>query len=542
MAFNIFGLTIGKEEKDVPTIVYDKEQDGATEIVDYGGVYFDGYEDILKNIKDENDLINNYRCLVHVPEVDQAVIEIVNESIVYPKSEVYPVKLNLDEVELSEPLKQKINDTFEEVLKKLKFDRKADDLFRNWYIDGRCPVYIHVEKNKTSKGMEKLIYIDPLQIRKIREIRKGMDKDNVEKILGIQEYYIYNPNNNMPTEFGNMSIDKYTVGGATQHGIKLTNDSIVYATSELMDEERKFIISHLHKAIKPANQLSQIEDAMVIYRLSRAPERRVFYVDVGNLPKQKAEAYLASLMGKFRNKMSYNSTTGKIKNQTHQKAILEDFWLPRREGGKGTEITTLGGGEGFQGVTEETRYFKEKLYKALNVPIGRIDSENTFVFGKEGEITRDEVKFAKFISNLRNCFAHGLFDQLLRTELILTKVMNEEEYKAITDNIFFMWEDDSHFAEMKELDVTMKRLEVLELINEYKEMYYSKSWIRKHILFQNDEEIEELKKEREEEAKEDNFDVEPSANLASREFEDEEEPEPPAPKPKEEKPKKEEGN
>lgn len=509
MALRLFGLTITKEEDQKAVVVSDKKNDGATEVVDYGGVYFDGYEDILKNIKDERDLITVYRCLAHIPEVDQAIMEITNDSIVYPKSEIYPVKLNLDNIELSASIKDKISDNFDEVLDKLEFDTKADDLFRTWYIDGRLPIYIHIDDRKTSKGIDKLIYIDPLQIRKIREIKKGKDKDGIEKVLEIKEYYVYNPDANTPTEFTNMNIDRFSVSGKSTNGILLTNDSVVYATSELMDENRKYVISQLHKAIKPANQLSQIEDSMVIYRLSRAPERRVFYVDVGNLPKGKAEAYLASLMNKFRNKLAYNATTGQVHNQTHQKSILEDFWLPRREGGKGTEIDTLGGGDGFAGVTDETRYFKEKLYKSLNVPIGRIDSENTFVFGKEGEITRDEIKFSKLVGNLRNTFGKGVFTQLLKTQLILKKVMNEDEFNAIADNIFYMWEDDSHFAEMKELEVTQKRIEVLDQMSDYADIYFSKNWIRKHVLFQSEEEIEELKKEREQESKEEPTQEEP---------------------------------
>jgi len=496
MAINIFGITIGKEEKQSPTIVYDKTPDGATEIVDYGGIYFDGYDDIVRNIKDEKELITLYRALANVPEVDQAIVEIINDGIVYPKADIYPVKLNLDEMDISDGIKNKMIECFDEVLQKLKFEQRADDLFRNWYIDGRLPVYIHLDKNKMNKGIDKLIYVDPLQVRKIREVKKAMD-DNVEKIVEIQEYYIYMPDTNTPIEFSNMSVDQYNVGGAATKGIKFSKDSFVYATSGQMDAQRKFVVSHLHKAIKPSNQLEQIEDSIVIYRLSRAPERRVFYVDVGSLPKQKAEQYLASLMNKFRNKLSYNSNTGKVANQTHQKSILEDFWLPRREGGKGTEISTLGGGDGFTGVIDETKYFKDKLYKALNVPVGRIDTESTFVFGNQGEITRDEVKFSKFINTLRNTFAHGLFDQLLKTQLILKRVMKSEEFTSIADSLFYSWEDDSHFAEMKALEVTQKRMEVLALQNDYTDIYFSRDWTRKHILFQTDEEIEELKKQRE---------------------------------------------
>lgn len=501
MAIELFGLKIGKPEKQSATIVTPAGQDGATEIVDYGGIYFDGYNDILKNIETEKDLILAYRCLSHSPEVDQALTEIYGDAIVFSKTIQYPVKLNLDDLEVSEPIKQKIMDSFETIMEKLKFDRYGDKLFRDWYIDGRLPIYIHVDSKKQTKGIDKLIYIDPLKIQKVREVKKEVGRDNVERVVLVKEYYVYSPNEGMPCEFANMSIDRYNVGGVTSKGILLSPDSVVYATSELLCENKKMIISYLHKAIKPANQLDQLEDSTVIYRLSRAPERRVFYVDVGTLPKQKAEAYLSSLMAKFRNKLSYDSGSGKVKNQTHQKSILEDFWLPRREGGKGTEISTLGGGEGFQGIIDENEYFKTKLYKSLNIPPGRIDTENTFVFGNSGEISREEVKFSKFIDNLRNTFGHGLFDQLLATQLVITKVMTMSEYDKIKDSIFYQWNEDSHFSEMKDLEVTQKRLEVLDLMAEWTDIYYSKAWVRKHILFQTEDEIKQLRKEREIEEK-----------------------------------------
>lgn len=502
MAITIFGIQLGADKKTEMTAVQDTIKDGATELVDYGGVFFNGYDDVLNNIKDEQELIMVYRCLANVPEVDKAIMEIVNDSIVYPKSEVFPVKINMDNVELTDNIKEKIYEEFDNILELLHFDTKADDIFRDWYIDGRLPVFIDVKKGKENKGINKLIIIDPLRIKKVREIVKKTDDDGIEKIVNILEYYIYNPNANSPFEFANMNIQTYGSGTGANTGIKLSADSVIYSTSGLMDFNRKFIISYLHKAIKTANQLEQLEDSMVIYRMSRAPERRVFYVDVGSMPKNKAESYLVSLMNKFRNKISYDSSTGKIKNQAHQKSIVEDIWLPRREGGKGTEINTLGSGEGFSGINDETAYFKEKLYSSLNVPTGRLDNEGSFFMGREGEITREEVKFSKFINNLRNQFAKSLFDQALGTQLILKKVMTKAEFDEISDNLLYMWEDDSHFSELKEMDVISKRMEVLDSINDHINTYYSQEWVRKHILFQNEEEIEELSKQREKEAKE----------------------------------------
>lgn len=500
MAINIFGFKIKKDEKQEPTVVVDQSHDGATQIVDYGGVYFDGYEDILKSIKNESHLIKLYREISHIPEVDQAISEIVNDAVVYPKNESFPVQLNLDEVEASDNIKDKVIEEFENIMAMLNFDTRALDLFREWYIDGRLPVYIQVDEKRKSKGISKLVPIDPTSITKVREIKKSKDgKDAIEKIVDIQTYYVYNPDANTPREFTDMSYGNYNIQGRSVRGIKLTEDSVAYATSGKLDESRKYIISHLHKALKTAKQLCQIEDSMIIYRLSRAPERRVFYVDVGNLPKQKAEMYLQSLMSRFRNKLSYDSKTGEIQNQTHQKSILEDFWLPRREGGKGTEISTLGGGDGFAGITEETQYFKNKLYKALNVPTGRLDSDSTFVFGQSGEISREEVKFSKFIGNLRTQFGKSLFDKLLETQLVLKNVIKADEFEILLDNIIYVWGEDSHFAEMKKLDVLMKRLEVLGEFEQYRDKYFSKTYARKNILFQPDEEVEELKKERKKE-------------------------------------------
>lgn len=499
--FEAFGLDLKQDTKTAPQVVKDVYDDGAVEVIDYGGVYYDGYVDILKSIANERELIQTYREISFIPEVDQAINEIVNDAIVYPKSEQYPVKLNLDNVEISDNIKKKVFEEFEIVLELLKFDNKADDVFRQWYIDGRIPFFIHVEEKKMKNGITKIIAIDPTNIKKLREIKKKMD-DGVEKIYEITEKYIYFPDANTPVEFVNKPTTSYTAGGETHRGIELTSDSVVLSTSGLMNEKKDMVLSYLHKAIKPSNQLNQMEDAMLIYRISRAPERRVFYVDVGNLPKNKAEGYLQSLMSRFRNKLSYNAVTGKVKNENHVKSILEDFWLPRREGSRGTEIDTVGGNTNFAGITEETNYFKHKLYRALNVPIGRIDPESTFVFGKSGEITRDEIKFAKFINNLRNQFAQTVFDDLLKTQLLLKKIINKSDWDVIKNGIFYQWEDDSHFVEVKELEVLNLRMETLEQVNSHRAEYFSKGWIRRHVLFQTEDEIEEIKKEREKEEKE----------------------------------------
>lgn len=494
--FESFGLVIkSKKEKEVPQVVRDVYDDGAYETLASGGVTYDGYFDVLGSLTNDRELISMYREISFVPEVDQAIMEIVNDAVVYPKADMHPVKINLDAVELSDSIKTKIIDEFKHALGLLHFDTKADDTFRKWYIDGRLPLYLHVDSNKLSKGISKIIPIDSCQIKKVREIKK-MPEDGIEKIVGIEEKYWYFPDENMPGEFANKKLGSFSYNGAQKQGIELSKDSVVFSTSGVLDETRTTVLSYLHKAIKPSNQLSQIEDAMIIYRISRAPERRVFYIDTGSLPKSKAEAYMTGLMAKFKNKMSYDGTTGKIKSQNHIRSILEDYWLPRSEGNKSTEITTLPAGTGFAGITEETNYFKHKLYKALNVPIGRLDSESTFVFGKSGEITRDEIKFSKFINNLRNQFAKTVFDEILRIQLILKKVITTSEWDAISEGVLYQWEDDSHFAEMKALEIMTQKSDALEKINPYVGVYFSKAWVRQNILCQTEDEVKDLRKQR----------------------------------------------
>lgn len=496
-----FGLVIKtKETSPESQIVKDANDDGAHEVITSGGgVYYDGYYDVLGSLTTDRELIAMYREISFIPEVDQAIMEIVNDAVVYPKAEVYPVRINLDAVEtISDPIKEKIVQEFDTVLGLLQYDTKADDLFRKWYVDGRLPLYMHVDPSKLSKGISKIIPIDSTQIKKVRELKK-IQEDGVEKIAGVEEKYWYFPDEYMPGEFTNKKLGSFSYNGAQRQGIELSKDSVVFSTSGLMSEDGRSVLSYLHKAIKPSNQLSQIEDAMIVYRVSRAPERRVFYIDTGNLPKSKAEQYLQSIMAKFKNKLSYDGTTGKIKNNNHVRSILEDYWLPRRGEGKGTEVTTLAGGTNFAGITEETNYFKHKLYKALNVPIGRLDSENTFVFGKSGEITRDEIKFSKFVNNLRNQFAKTVFDELLKTQLVLKKIIKLSEWEEISNQVFYQWEDDSHFAEMKSIEIVTAKSDALDKLKEYVDIYFSRNWVRKNILYQSEEEMKELEKERKKE-------------------------------------------
>jgi hypothetical protein len=507
MEIKLFGLTIGKKKKEHPEIVTDFNNDGATEFnltggPEAGGLVSSGYDEILSSIKNESELIGLYRELVLIPEVDQAIEEIVNDAVVYPKSEMFPVSLNLDNIDFPDNIKEKIIEEFENVLGLMKFSYNADDYFRDWYIDGRISFFLKVNEGSAKKGIQKITQLDSRCVKKVREYIKKKDTDGVEKVFDINEYYVYIPKEFIPGEFKNMAMSSFSIDGDYVKGIKFTKDSIVYCPSGLLDKDKRFVISRLHKAIKPANHLSQVEEAMVIYRIARAPSRRAFYVDTGNLPKNKAEAYITGLMGKFKNKLSYDSVTGKIKSSSHQKSILEDFWLPRRGDGKTTQIETLESGNSFANVTEELRYFKEKLYKALNVPIGRLDSDSSFMFGREGEITREEVKFSKYINKLRNHFANNIFSQLIKTQLVLKRIIEESEWETIVDNIFYVWEDDSHFNEMKQLEILEKRMETLERVSEFVNVYFSKNYVRKHILFQTEEEIEELAKEREEESKE----------------------------------------
>jgi hypothetical protein len=470
-----FGFEInrkGAKGGEPISFVPDTEQDGAGVITSGGhfGAYLDQDGDKVKN---ENDLIIKYRDVSTQPETDAAIDDIVNESIIND-SDNAPVFIKLDNVDVSDKIKDTIRAEFKSTLKLLDFNSYGTDIFRKWYVDGRLPYHIMIDENNPKAGIKELRYIDPIKLRKVKEIETKSDpKTGAEMIVKQTEYFLFQD-------------DKM---GKANEGLKIHPDSIVYATSGMLDPSRKRILSYLHKAIKPVNQLRMMEDSLVIYRISRAPERRIFYIDVGNLPKGKAEEYLTNIMNKYRNKLVYDASTGAIKDDRKHMSMLEDFFLPRREGGRGTEISTLPGGENL-GQIDDILYFQKKLYRSLNVPLARLEQEAQFSLGRSTEITRDEVKFKKFIDRLRKRFS-DLFMQVLKTQLMLKGVITKDDWKKFKQDIIFDFVEDNYFAELKESEMYRERFEMLSTLEDYVGKYISDEWIRKKILRQSDEEIKE---------------------------------------------------
>lgn len=498
MSISLFGWEIGKKEPDtiIKQNIIDVENDGSQDIVtlNSGGAFVQYLEDMMPN--DEFELIKTYREISNYTEVDKAVSEIINDSIVYDNYQTpFPVQLMLDECDgLSENIKTKISDEFETILSMLNYNKFMHRYFRRWYVDGKIYYHLVVDEKKPKDGIQKIINLETTRIKKYRKINKKT-VDGVDIVASIEEYFIYFPKEHFDNQ---TAIAKVSNPLMSKNVVKFNENSVAFSHSGLVDEEDR-PISYLHKAIRPANQLRMMEDAAIVYRMVRAPERRVFYIDVGQLPKQKAEQYLSSIMAKYRNKVSYDSKTGKLNNGKDSMAMLEDFWLPRRDG-KSTEIDTIGGSDTTNQI-EEALYFRKKLYDSLNVPNTRIDSEQTFNFGRDGEITRDEIKFSKFVNNLRVTFSQDLFGNILKKQLLLKNIITLQDWERIERNINYTFIEDSHFTEMKRLEMLKNRLEVLTDINEHKTTYFSRDYIRKNVLQQTDEEIEELNKEREEEAK-----------------------------------------
>jgi Bacteriophage T4-like portal protein (Gp20) len=459
-----------------------QNDDGAVTI--QSGAYYGTYVDLDGVVRNEIELITRYREMSMQPELETAIDEIVNEAIVNTAKDK-AVEINMDDLKQSETVKKKIREEFDIVLKLLNFGNMGHEIFRRWYIDGRMFYHVIIDDASPAKGIEELRYIDPRRIRKIREIQKTKDpRTTIDVINKINEYYLYN--------------ERGIIGAHSNLGAKIAIDAIINVNSGLMDSKRAMVLSYLHKAIKPLNNLRMIEDATVIYRLSRAPERRIFYIDVGNMPTIKAEQYLKDIMTKYRNKLVYDSTTGEIKDDRKHLSMLEDFWLPRREGGKGTEITTLPGGQNL-GELEDVKYFERKLYKALGVPIGRLEQQpGGGILGRSTEITRDELKFSKFIDRLRNKFS-TLFDDILRVQLVLKRVCTEEEWKEFKEDIYYDFKKDNNFDELKESELLMNRIATLQAVDPYVGRYYSMAWVRKNILMMDDEEIEEISAQIEEE-------------------------------------------
>ena len=479
----LFGFQIGPDkegqnqqtqEPKQKTFTLPQNDDGAVTVA--GAGYYGTYVDLDGTFRNETQLITKYRELAIQPEMETALDEIVNEAIVIEDSGQC-VEINMDELKVPAQIKKRIEDEFNLVLKLLNFNNMGHDIFRRWYIDGRLFYHVVIDEENPTFGIQEVKYIDPRRIRKIREIQKMRDpQTGIELIRKQIEYYLYN--------------ERGMIGSGSNLGSKIAPDSIVNVNSGLMDPKQTMVLSYLHKAIKPFNNLRMVEDATVIYRLSRAPERRVFYIDVGNMPTIKADQYVRDIMVKYRNKLVYDSSSGEIKDDRKHLSMLEDFWLPRREGSKGTEIQTLEGARNL-GELEDVKYFQSKLYKSLGVPIGRLEPQQGFSLGRSTEITRDELKFTKFIQRLRNKFAI-LFDDMLRVQLVLKKVCTEEEWREFKEDIFYDFKKDNNFDELKEAELLSMRLDMIAKLDPFIGKYYSLEWAKKNVLMQTDEDIEEI--------------------------------------------------
>ena len=495
MAIKLFGFTLGSKDVVQPEKPEQASFALPTEAIDDGAVtvtqnaYYGTYVDLEGSVRNEIELITRYREMSNHPELDMAIDEIVNEAISHDEAGKV-CDIVMDNLKQPESIKKKINEEFQAILKMLNFSNLADDLFKRWYIDGRLFYHVVVNDKNPKEGIQELRYIDPRKIRKVREIKKDRDpKTGASIIVSTAEYYVFNDKGQTTQTFTS------NVG----QGIRIAPDSIINVNSGLMDAKNTFVISYLHKAIKPLNQLRMIEDAIVIYRISRAPERRIFYIDVGNLPRGKAEQYLRDVMVKYRNKMVYDANTGELRDERKHMSMLEDFWLPRREGGKGTEITTLPAGQNL-GELEDVKYFQKKLLQCLNVPYSRLE-ENGGGFagmGRSQEVTRDELKFAKFVTRLRNKFTQ-LFDHALRTQLVLKGICTLEEWEDFKEDIYYDFQKDNNFTEMRNSELLQNRLQMLQLVDPYIGRYFSNQYIKNKILMMTDEEIEEMDKQLSEE-------------------------------------------
>jgi len=476
----LFGFNITRadqeEKEDLKTFVPPQTDDGAIEIAP-GGSY-GTFVDLDGTAKSEAELVSRYREMSMQPECDSAVEDVVNEAIVMDDQN--PIEIVLDNLKQPNSIKNKIREEFETILEMLDFSNKGYDIFRRWYVDGRIYHHIIINDKDPREGIRELRYIDPRKIRKVREKVKSKDPRTGATIYNKEqkEYYLYNP--------------KGITSSATQ-GIKIAVDSISHIHSGLMDSRNNMILGHLHKAVKPLNQLRMLEDATVIYRLARAPERRIFYIDVGNLPKMKAEQYLRDMMVKHKNKLVYDAATGEVRDDRKFMTMLEDFWLPRREGGRGTEITTLPGGQNL-GEMEDVDYFRRKLYKSLNVPITRMEADNQFNLGRASEITRDEIKFNKFVKRLRNRFTH-LFDGLLEIQLVLKGVLTRADWEQMRNTIHYDFKEDNYFSELKNTEIMTERLRLAGEIDPLVGKYYSMKWVRNNILRMSEDDIKQVDQE-----------------------------------------------
>ena len=496
----LFGFSIEDSEPKSKTIISpvpENNEDGVDNYISSG--FYGSYVDIEGVYRTEFDLIKRYREMALHPECDGAIEDVVNEAIV---SDLYdsPIEIELSNLNASDKLKTAIREEFRTIKELLDFDKKSHEIFRNWYVDGRLYYHKVIDLKRPQEGIKELRYIDPMKMRFVRqEKKKGKNtigpnisngKEEKNTIAPeIEEYFVYTPKPAYPT-------NSYSSSGSSK-GVKISKDSITYCTSGLVDRNKGNILSYLHKAIKSLNQLRMIEDSLVIYRLSRAPERRIFYIDVGNLPKIKAEQYLRDVMMRYRNKQVYDANTGEIRDDRKFMSMMEDFWLPRREGGRGTEISTLPGGQNL-GELSDIEYFQKKLYRSLGVPESRIAADGGFNLGRSSEILRDELKFAKFVGRLRKRFAQ-MFNDMLKTQLILKNIVSTEDWDTISDHIQYDFLYDNQFAELKESEMLNERLGILATIEPYIGKYYSQDYVRRKVLRQTDAEIIEIDKQIEQE-------------------------------------------
>ena len=470
--------------------------DDGTVTISAGG-YYGQYVDMEGVSRNEFEQIRKYREVSLHPEVDSAIDEVVNEAIVADGDDS-PVEIELSNLEQSESIKKRIREEFNEIKRLLQFDKKCYHIFRRWYIDGRLYYHKVIDVTKPTEGIKELRYIDPLKVKKMREVKKkpaqgSADKTKILNYGDVNEYYLYNPKG----VFNHKAA--VSLAGNYQLGVKIAPDAITFCTSGLMDMNQNLPLSYLHKALKAVNQLRMIEDSLVIYRMSRAPERRIFYIDVGNLPKVKAEQYLREVMSRYRNKLVYDASTGEIRDDKKFMSMLEDFWLPRREGGRGTEITTLPGAQNL-GELKDVEYFLKKLYKSLNLPPSRVGEEKGFSLGRSNEILRDELKFIKFVGRLRKQFSH-LFNDMLKTQLILKGVITVDDWELMEQHIQYDYLFDNHFTELKEIEMIGERLNLVERMQPFMGVYYSNDYIKRQILQQKESEIEEIRIQIEKEKK-----------------------------------------
>jgi len=489
--FSLFGFTIARDKAESDqsaqqSFTSPANEDGALTI--QSAAYYGTYVDLDGTAKNEVELISRYREMAMQPEIESAIDDIVNEAIV-KDDDGQVTNIVLDNLNQPEKIKKAIKEEFQNILRILNYNNMAHDIFRRYYIDGRLFYNVIIDKENPVAGIKELRYIDPRKLRKVRELKKQKDdKTGAEVVNVANEYYIYN--------------DKVVTGSSTNYGpvgVRITTDSIISVVSGLMDSRRAVVLSYLHKAIKPLNQLRMIEDATVIYRISRAPERRIFYIDVGNLPKLKAEQYLRDIMVKYKNKLVYDANTGEVRDDRKFLSMMEDFWLPRREGGKGTEITTLPGGQNL-GELEDVKYFQKKLYQSLSVPISRLEPNQGFSIGRTAEVTRDELKFAKFVDRVRNKFS-DIFDQALRVQCVLKGICTNEEWSLFKENIHYDFIKDNNFSELKEAELMTNRLQLLSSVDPYTGRYFSQAWIQRNVLRLNDDDIKNMQKEIDDEKK-----------------------------------------